>query len=122
MANVTMSREQYEALCNLAIKQDPVNGGSLRDIVDKANGIRRFFLYIRWEDVGGVPPPRIELGKGWPPSQTFPLVLERSITRADVDQVLTTQATNPTNVQVTPDRAGIVGWTLIDDYNFNIGG
>lgn len=122
MANITMTREQYEALSNLAIGENTAVATPMRDAIDRANGIRRFYLNIRWEDVGGVPPPRIELGKGWPPAQTYLLVLERRISRADVDQVLTQNTKNPTNVQVTPDRYGVVGWSLIADYDFSTGG
>lgn len=115
---VSITRPQYDALMTAALAGNTTEVSRLRDIIDKANSIKRYYLSIRWQDVGGRPPPRIELGRGWPSDQTFLLELDRPIARSDVDAVLTQQATNPTSVMVTPDRAGNVGWTLIDDYTF----
>lgn len=118
---VTLTRSQYEALLSTARLASPQIADQLRREIDAANGITRYFLYIRWQDVGGKAPPRIELGKGWPPTQTYQLELERRIARADVDEVLRTNAVNPVSIMVTPDRLGVVGWTLIDDYDFQAG-
>jgi hypothetical protein len=121
MANVTLTRPQYDALRTAALAGDTAEVSRILDIVDKANSIKRYFLYIRWQDVGGTPPPRIELGKGWPQNRTYKLEMDRPIAREDVNSVLSQKAQNPTAVMVTPDRAGNVGWTLINDYNFSIG-
>lgn len=121
MATVTLTRPQYDALMSAALAGNTAEVARLRDIIDKANGIKRYFLYVRWQDVGGRPPPLIELGKGWPPNQTYKMELDRPIARADVDAIVAKAAVNPVSVMVTPDRAGIVGWSLIDDYNFATG-
>lgn len=121
MANVTLTRAQYDALLALASTTSASEARTLRRTIDQANGITRYFLYIRWQDVGGKPPARVELGKGWPANQTYQLELERPISRADVDDVLRNNASNPVSVMVTPDPAGVVGWTLVDDYDFQAG-
>jgi hypothetical protein len=118
MADLTVTRTQYDALINAALAGDTDEVRRIRDLIDKANDIKRYFLYIRWQDVGGTAPRRIELGVGWPEEQTYQLELERPIARTDVDTVLATNAANPVGVQVTPDRNGVVGWTLLDDYTF----
>lgn len=119
--NVTLSRNQYESLLAAANGDTTVDVSSLQKTVDAVNGIRRYFLYIRWQDLGGEKPTRIEIanGTGWPPEMTFQLTLDRPISREDVDQVLATQATNPVDPTVTSDPQGIVGWTLLDDWDFN---
>lgn len=122
MANITMTRAQYDALIAAAHTGQTVEVDRLRDLIDEANGITRYQLWIRWQDVGGRPPPRIELGKGWPENQTYFLELERKITRLDIDDVLRNNAKNPVSVMVTPDVNATVGWTLIDDYDFASGG
>lgn len=122
MANVTLTRSQYDALLNAAHTGQTQEVDRLRDIIDAANGITRYQLWIRWQDVGGQPPPTIELGKGWPPGMTYFLELERKIARADVDDVLRNNAKNPASVMVTPDVDGVVGWTLLPDYDFSVGG
>lgn len=122
MANITMTRAQYDALIAAAHAGQTVEVDRLRDLIDESNGITRYQLWIRWQDVGGRPPPRIELGKGWPVDQTYFLELERKITRLDVDDVLRNNAQNPVSVMVTPDVDATVGWTLINDYDFTSGG
>jgi hypothetical protein len=122
MPSVTLSRPQYDALISAALAGNSAEVKRLRTIIDQANGITRYSLWIRWQDIGGRPPPRIELGKGWPENQTYFLELERKITRADVNDVLRTSARNPVSVMVTPDPLATVGWSLVDDYDFANGG
>jgi len=116
---ITIERTQYDALINAALAGDTEGVRRIRDVIDRANDVRRYFLYIRWQDVGGQPPRRIEIGAGWPQDMTFQLELERPITRQDVDSILIANAANPVTVMVTPDRAGQVGWTLLNDYAFS---
>jgi hypothetical protein len=79
MANITMIRAQYDSLLAAAKQGDPEAAAALQALIDEANGIVRYILQIRWQDVGGKQPPRIELGKAWPPNQTYRLELERRI-------------------------------------------
>ncbi len=120
MATITMTRAQYDALLAAALVADPTVK-TLGKTIDKANGITRYILQIRWQDMGGTPLRRIELGKPWPEELTYKLELERPIARADVNTVLATQASNPVEVWVTPDPDGLVGWTEIDSYSFSSG-
>jgi hypothetical protein len=118
--DVTLTRAQYESLVLAAEGDTTIDVALLKKTVDRANSITRYVLNIRWQDVGGTPPTRIEIanGTGWPAEQTFKLVLDRAISREDVDDVLETQATSPVDPAVTRDPDGIVGWTLLDDYDF----
>lgn len=115
---ISMTRAQYEALVAAATKGDSETAEPLAAQIDAANGIRRYILWIRWQNVGGVVPTLIELGRGWPQDQSYKLVLERAIERLDVDEVLRNSATNPVSVMVTPDPDGEVGWTFLGDYEF----
>jgi hypothetical protein len=115
---ISISRAIYDALMTAALAGDTTEVRRLRGVIDELNSIRRYSLYIRWQNVGGTRPSRIEVAKGWPALETFLLELERPISRADVDEVLRTQATNPADVHVTPDRNGIVGWSILGDYIF----
>lgn len=102
------------------MKTSPTDTRTLRAEVDAVNDIERFGLQIRWQDLGGQVPRRIDLGKPWPPKMTFYLEMQRRITREDVDAVLRTQAISPAVVQVTPDPEGRVGWSELDVYNFEV--
>lgn len=116
---VTMSRTDYEALVDSARQNNQAAALVIRDRVDSDNAITRYVLLVRWKNVGGQPPSRVDLFKNpWPPSMTATIELDRKVSRDDVDQLLATRATNPTATMVTPDPQGIVGWTFIDDYTF----
>lgn len=114
---VSISDPLYSALRTAVVAGDTAEATRLLGLIDQANGIRRYYLSIRWQNVGGRPPPVAEI-MNWPQDQSFLLELDRPIARADVDQVLAQKASNPVSVMVTPDRAGRVGWTLIGDYVF----
>ena len=118
---ITIQRDQYDALLDYAngVRTDKDGLSALQKQIDAANGIRRFFLLVRWMERGGSAPSRIDIGKGWPPTQTFALRLDRPITRTDVDYVLQTQAKNPVYPTVTLDELGVVGWTELDLWDFN---
>lgn len=119
---ISMSRDQYDLLLQYAfavLEPDAVLADLQRKL-DQANGVKRYALLIRWMESGGQPPTRIEIqnGTNWPPTQQFTLKMDRAISRADVDDVLRTQATRPSYVTVTSDPAGVVGWTELEEWDF----
>jgi hypothetical protein len=114
---VTITSEQYSALREAISSNDLEEAERILGIIDRDNGIVRYSLYIRWQNVGGNPRP-VNQFLDWPPAEQFLLQLDRPIARADVDEVLRTQANNPASVLVTPDVNGVVGWTEIESYNF----
>lgn len=118
---ISISRDQYEALLDFAFGRRTARDElvDLQKSIDTANAVKRFILLIRWMERGGKAPSRIEIGKGWPPTQTFTLQLDRPITRSDVDDVLRTQAKNAVYPTVTNDELGEVGWTELDSWDFN---
>lgn len=115
---VSMSRSHYEALLAAAMESNEEAALEISTAVDAENSIRRYIMWIRWVNVGGAVPSRVELGVGWPPEQTFTLRMERPISRLDVEEVLAQRAVNPASVMVTRDRRGVTGWTLLDAYVF----
>lgn len=117
MADVTLSRTQYDALLAAANGDAAVDVDSLQASIDAANGITRYRLLIRWYEIGGQPAPRHSLSS-WPPEQEFLLEMERPITRTDVDEVLDNNATNPADPMVTTDLGGEIGLTKLDDWDF----
>jgi hypothetical protein len=119
---ISMSRDQYEALLDYAYQRRSDAEGllAIQRAVDDANTVRRYRLYIRWMETGGGPPSRISIGAGWPPSQQFLLTLDRPIELADVQLVLDTQARKPVYVTVTKDTRGVVGWTELESWDFNM--
>ncbi len=118
---ISMSLDQYNALLDFAYgrRSNTDERRQLQRTIDAANGVHRYFLYVRWMERGGKPPSRIEIGNGWPPQQSFKLRMDRPITRQDVDDVLNKQAKNAAYPTVTNDENGVVGWTELDVWDFN---
>jgi hypothetical protein len=118
----TLSQEQYEALIALARlgastpeKQRALD--AFLKSVEKANSVTRYALLIQWQEMDQPLPSSVEFPKTWPPEQRFFLEnLTRPIAKVDVGRVLAAKARKPTNVLVTPDPAGLVGWTPIDNF------
>lgn len=121
--SVSLSRSEYEVLLDFAFgrRTDVAELRALQKRLDLANDIKRYLLNIRWYEIGGQPPSRIDIREndGWPPRQEFILRQDRPIARQDVDQVLRTQAQNPVTPTVTRDERGVVGWTELDVWDFN---
>lgn len=114
-----MSRANYETLLTAATASNAAAAAEVAAVVDRENGVRRYLLHIRWINVGGQIPSRVELGLVWPATSTYTLRKEDTpISRLEVDEVLAANATNPVSVMVTKDPNGEVGWTELDVYSF----
>lgn len=118
---IEMTAAQYEnllryAAVGAAAQLETANLLTLRAAVDDLNGVTRRSLAIRYQAVPAAPQPNPPVP--YPPSVTFVLELLRPITRQDVDEALRGVETIPALVTVTPDPQQIVGWTLLEDYEF----
>lgn len=119
---LTLTLEQYSALAALARKgtttpnETRVLETFLKDI-ETTNGVNRYVLLVQWQNMNGLLPPTTEFPAVWPPELRAKLErTDRPIAKADVLAVLAQQANNPTNILVTPDIGGLVGWSKLDDY------
>lgn len=119
---ISLSRDQYELLLSYARREREVDDllADTQRRIDQANAVRRFVLNIRWMARDGASPRRIDIGKGWPPTQQVLLKMERAIAREDVDAILRAQPSTPVSVNVTSDPRGVVGWTELDAWDFNL--
>ena len=122
MTTFTMDQESYEALVALARKgattqNDRLSLDAFLQKVEKSNGIKRYQLWIQWQETDQPLPPTTKFPDEWPPNMRyFVELLSRPIARVDVDAVLRAHARKPVNVLVTPDPAGALGWSKLDDY------
>lgn len=137
-ALVELSRRgaQYEGLLALARKDARYAGlvtqaeagaaldsNKARDLesflrsLEERNGIKRYFLAVRWQEIGVPLKAGIVFPETWPPEYTATIQqFTRPIARADVDVLLASRAVNPQLVMVTTDPGLRLGWTLIDQY------
>lgn len=118
----TLTLEQYTALVALArngttsIDQQQ-NLEQFLISIEKANGVIRYLLWVQWQEAGQILPPTTKFPEVWPPQlRRIIQQINRPIAKADVQALLASSATNPTNVLVTPDAAANVGWTPLDTY------
>lgn len=121
---MNLTLEQYEALIALARQgaeaADPPRVVELEkwlQEIERANGITRSFLWVQWQEVDAPLPPGTNFPDVWPPEMRRSIELvTRPVAKADVDALLSSYAREPITVLVTPDPAGRVGWTPVDDY------
>lgn len=108
--------DQAEAGAALDAQQTR-NTESFLKSIEKRNGITRYFLAVRWQEIGIPLSVGSQFPETWPPKFTaFIQQFTRPIARADVDALLESKATNPQLVMVTTDPGLRVGWTLLDDF------
>jgi len=123
MADFTLNQEQYESLIAMARIGAGGDQRKLTELeawlrlIEEQNGVTRDFVLVQWQELG----QSLQAGQSFPAN--YPEELRRSIelvTRAvakvDVDAVIDQYANDPTNVLVTRDPAGLVGWTPVDDF------
>lgn len=125
---LTLSQEQYEALIALAQRSTVDPDGSLNQDralalqafladIEKTNSIKRYALWVRWQDPTAPLPPGVRFPATWPPElQYFIQFISRPVAKADVLSVVAARTPNALNILVTPDPAGLVGWTKVNDF------
>lgn len=119
---ISMSEEQYEQLVGLARKglSDNEAQRMLEDFlrtIEQANGITRYLLWVRWQEVGQIHPVNQPFPDGWPPTQQVRIErLSSPVTRAQVEAVVSSRGINPTGTLVSEDPGGQLGWSTIDQY------
>ena len=119
---ISLSQQEYEALVSLARRgatseEDTRRLESFLQSVEKSNGIVRHFLLVQWQELNQPLPAGTDFPASWPPNQRASIeLLTRPIARADVEALLVKKAKQPTNVLVTRDPAGILGWSTLDHF------
>jgi hypothetical protein len=120
--NFTLTQEQYEALIAFAQRGATTSNEALtldaflKDI-ERTNNITRYILWVQWQEQDQPLPPTTEFPAKWPPEMRHKIeFLSRPVGSADVDQVLKLKARKPVTVLVTPDPAGVLGWTKREDF------
>lgn len=120
--SINLSNEEYLSLVALA-RQGATTSDHKRALeaflknVDSKNGITRYKLLVQWQEQDSPLPPTTRFPDVWPPEMRATLErTDRAIAKADVEKVLEDRASKPTNVMVTRDMGGVVGWTKLEDY------
>jgi hypothetical protein len=130
-SSITLSLEEYEAFIALATQSTVNADGSIDQQkvnvlsaflkkVEQENNITRSSLWIRWQDPTAPLPLGVRFPETWPPNlQRFLQLLTRPIAKTDVMTIVTAQTPNAINIMVTPDPAGLVGWTQLSAFFVN---
>ena len=125
---IVLQQEQYEALLSLAQQGTRRPNGTidqqkalaldaaLQDI-EQSNGIKRYSLWIQWQDPTAPLPPGVRFPETWPPNLRYFLqLISRPICQNDVTTIVAQRTSNATNIMVTPDPAALLGWTPIAQF------
>lgn len=120
---IQMTLEQYGALVYQA-RQGVKNQDEALALsqflasIDKDNGIQRFTLWVRWQDLGApIAPGLRDLSANWPPGMEGSIErTDRPVAKADVLEYLAQKTRKWGQVLVTRDPAKRVGWTELEVY------
>jgi hypothetical protein len=122
MSDFTISQQDYESLIALA-RRGATDAETLRSLdsflkyLEKKNGITRYGLWVQWQEAGKQVPITVSFPQTWPAEMRHYIeLITRPIAKADVMTMLTKKARKPLNVLVTPDPAGLIGWTALEAY------
>jgi hypothetical protein len=120
--DLTITLEEYEALVYFA-RNGTTDADKKREIeaflqqIEKRNDIKRYFLWVQWQETDYPLPATTQFPTVWPPELRFSIErTDRPIARADVEKVLADQANRPVNILVTTDPGAELGWMAIDEY------
>lgn len=123
MPSFTLTEEQFSALSALArrgVEGDEERTRSLDKFlreIEESNGVTRYFLLVRWQELDQPLPPGTNFPETWPPVWQRSLErTDRDIARAEVDTLVSQEATNPTSILVTRDPSGVLGWKTLDQH------
>jgi hypothetical protein len=117
-----MTEDQYEVLVGLA-RQGIGTADGQREFevyirtIEESSGVNRYFLWVRWQELGEVAPANQRFPQDWPPNREIKIErINTPITRAIVDEAVAARSNNPFAVLVTPDPGGELGWSNVDQY------
>lgn len=119
---ITLDQEQYLALASLARlgADTPDKKRAVETFlasIDAANNQSRYLLLVQWQELNSPLPPKTDFPAVWPPQLRVSIErVDRPIAKSDVLSVVSSKAKDPTNILVTKDPGGIVGWTKIEDF------
>ncbi len=124
----TLNQEEYEALIAYAREGATNDAGQVNhekairldqflEVIEKKNGITRYLVWVQWQELDAPLPANTRFPEVWPPELRVRIEhVIRPISRKDIDDVLDSNAKNPTSVLFTTDPGAKYGWTEIADY------
>lgn len=126
--DLSLTQPEYETLVGLArvgmryagksagVEQDSIYGlEQFLKVIEARNGVARHAIMVQWQELDTPLVPYARFPRVWPADQRK--LIERvggPITKADVESFLKDNARSPTQVLVTTDLSGVVGWTELD--------
>lgn len=125
---LTLSQEDYEALIAYARQGAVDDAGQINhekairldhflETIEKKNNITRYLVWVQWQELDAPLPANTRFPQVWPPELRILIEhVTRPISRADIDEVLASNAKNPTSVLFTTDAGATYGWTELDAY------
>jgi len=117
--NITLTQSEYEGLIALA-RMAPVDQLALNmmlEEIEKTNGIKRYLLWVQWQDAAGVVPIGMSFPETWPAELRAKIEqVDVPINRQQVEDMVALRANKPIGILVTPDPNATLGWSTLDQW------
>lgn len=117
MADIVMDTDQFETLVNFAMKGTEGNSQELANLlksIEKANGSNYFRMLVQWQDSDYPLPAGAAFPRNWPPELRALITrVNQPVSKQDVLDMLEAKGSKPSNILVTDDVDGIVGWSTL---------
>lgn len=118
---ITLKQDEYEALVYQSRKgmagQDQLPLDNMLKQVEERNGVRRYLLWVQWQDAQAVVPIGAEFPRKWPAElRTLIEQINVPINRQQVESTVAHLCSHPVSILVTPDPNATLGWSTLDQY------
>lgn len=117
----SLTQSEYEALVFFASQgaSDLQRAGLEKMLlgIEKRSGIERDVVYCIWELPDEIPPANVRFPDRWPPQQRgFVMLLDRKVSRQDVEQYVKRRSPQHGVIYVTRDSAYVAGLSTLDQF------
>lgn len=116
---IELEATEYNRLIDAALAGDRELVERIDRSIRRRTGLRRYTLWVRWVSLRGrnVPPPDVT---DWPEELKRRIVMDRAISRDDVEALIRSLDTNPIAVHVTNDPEGEIGWSELEHFQWHL--
>lgn len=112
---ISLTESQWESIVVAILTGESEGLSTILAAVDKASGLTRRYLWIKWLDLTA--PKRIDglLVQDWPPTETAGVFISYSaFTKDFVEDYVSNQTSRSAYTLCTDDKNGEVGWKELD--------
>jgi len=119
VADVVVKEADWESIVGAVLKNDTDDLNQVLDRVDQENELRRYYLYIKWQDGDVRRPGPDDPIEDWPPWVFDWFTSYEPFTAEWVREYVARRTSNAIYILVTDDPSGEVGWYELEEFSFS---